>query len=58
MNAILPDDDRNRQAHSAAEIVANKFVTEVEEARGSTADAACTPKKQTDGSETGNGLCR
>jgi hypothetical protein len=38
--------------------VANNFVTDVEEAHGSTADGACTPKNQTGGSETGNGLRR
>ena len=44
MPAILSREHRNRQAHSAAQIVANKFVTEVEEARGSTADAAGNTK--------------
>jgi hypothetical protein len=45
MAAIVPRDDRNRQAWKHLKrYVANNFVTEVEGARGSTVDAACNTK--------------
>ena len=45
MPPILPDDHRNRQAlHRLQRYVANNFITEVEEARGSTTNAACDTK--------------
>ena len=45
MPPILPHDHRNRQAlHRLQRYVANNFITEVEEARGSTTNAACDTK--------------
>jgi hypothetical protein len=45
MPPILPDDHRNRQAlHRLERYIANNFITEVEEARGSTINAACDTK--------------
>jgi len=45
MPPILADDHRNRQAlHRLQRYVANNFIAEVEEARGSTTNAACDSK--------------